>query len=597
MNDRTFGHKKAGKSTFSNPSLVSPTTSTLANPVRGFGLPTNNHIQTEASESTNLQEAQAADEQSLLSKAIQQRSFGHDISRISLRDPQVKLAVGEPNDQYEQQADSMANQVMWNPPSAQPVHRLSQFSQTKEQNLRISRSPGDSGGKSTDTQTKESVTWLDLPHAHLKKGAKKGAKKGKLTLTSVENTPNADPTLTYASEEDVDLTSKNSEEIDDSRKNQIIAEIVVARNAIPAREIGRSPYGEAVGNFHDPARAKDDPIAAQYNQWSQGAQPTQKFDPSNPEDQKKWQIFKKTIPLEGRLATITTFDKTLTIGVGFSSSGRQAEQIIAQSFDALPEVKNLAFQAGLIADKKTKSFLVVDTEKAWILDGTDASNYIQTNHALLSLIINVSQGRQTNQSGQEPSEDESVKQRQTMLDAQWTTFLENAINGIPPEILEYPLDSATLAVQSRHAISATFPWSFWQENNNPDLKAMVGAIYKKLKQINQLYWLYPICGGIYKPYADEVVAKEEASDFYKKLNGLQMSDMLKELRRLAAQKKLKIRLDLYDGSYGGRLRVAMLAVLNLNSTNEQKLSIISTTDFAELPPDQQQMIRQELGLN
>ncbi|MEH2183405.1 hypothetical protein [Nostoc sp.] len=212
MNDRTFGHKKAGKSTFSNPSLVSLTTSTLANPVRGFGLPTNNDIETETSESTNLQEAQAADEQSLLSKAIQQRSFGHDISRISLRDPQAKLAVGEPNHQYEQQADSMANQVMWNPPSAQPVHRLSQFSQTKEQNLRISRSPGDSGGKSTDTQTKQSVTWLDLPHAHLKKGAKKEAKKDKLKLTTVENTPNTDPTLTYASEEDVDFTSRNSEE-------------------------------------------------------------------------------------------------------------------------------------------------------------------------------------------------------------------------------------------------------------------------------------------------------------------------------------------------------------------------------------------------
>ncbi|MHC5756534.1 eCIS core domain-containing protein [Nostoc sp.] len=108
----TFGGKKAGTSTFSNPSLVSPTSPTLAEPTRGFGLPKNNIIQTATEESTNLQETQSADEQSLLSEAISQRSFGHDISRIALRRPQAKLTVGEPNDKYEQEADRMANQVM-----------------------------------------------------------------------------------------------------------------------------------------------------------------------------------------------------------------------------------------------------------------------------------------------------------------------------------------------------------------------------------------------------------------------------------------------------------------------------------------------------
>ncbi|WP_375470927.1 DUF4157 domain-containing protein [uncultured Nostoc sp.] len=119
MSDRTFGRKKAGTSTFSNPSLVSPTTPTLANPVRGFGLPTNNVIQTAIKESTNLQEVQPAGEQSLLSQAIQQRSFGHDISRIPLRRPQAKLTVGAPNDVYEQEADRIADQVM-SMPDAKP---------------------------------------------------------------------------------------------------------------------------------------------------------------------------------------------------------------------------------------------------------------------------------------------------------------------------------------------------------------------------------------------------------------------------------------------------------------------------------------------
>ncbi|MEH1830029.1 MAG: hypothetical protein V7L22_32625 [Nostoc sp.] len=109
---RTFGRKKAGTSNFSNPSLVSPTTPTLANPVRDFGLPTNNIIQTATEESTNLQETQSADEQSLLSEAIQQQSFGHDISRIALRRPQTKLTVGEPDDKSDQEAERVANQVM-----------------------------------------------------------------------------------------------------------------------------------------------------------------------------------------------------------------------------------------------------------------------------------------------------------------------------------------------------------------------------------------------------------------------------------------------------------------------------------------------------
>ncbi|WP_392531718.1 DUF4157 domain-containing protein [Nostoc sp. C117] len=128
MSDRTFGLNKAGRSNFLNPSLVSPNTPTLANPTRSFGLPTNNQIQTATKEPTNLQETEAIGEQSLLSEAIEQRSFGHDISRIALRRPQAKLTVREPGDKYEQEADWMANQVMqmvvpdlFNTPSVEPV--------------------------------------------------------------------------------------------------------------------------------------------------------------------------------------------------------------------------------------------------------------------------------------------------------------------------------------------------------------------------------------------------------------------------------------------------------------------------------------------
>ncbi|MEH2011626.1 eCIS core domain-containing protein [Nostoc sp.] len=47
----------------------------------------------------------------------------HDISRIPLRNPQAKLTIGEPEDKYEQEADSVAQQVMQR--MAQPVNRQS----------------------------------------------------------------------------------------------------------------------------------------------------------------------------------------------------------------------------------------------------------------------------------------------------------------------------------------------------------------------------------------------------------------------------------------------------------------------------------------
>ncbi len=113
MSDRVFERQKSGTSTFANPSLVSPNIPTLANPIRGFGSQTNNvPIQTVTEISTDLQEAQFADEQLLESQLIQEKPLAHDISRISLRRPQSKLTVSQPGDQYEQEADWVANQIM-----------------------------------------------------------------------------------------------------------------------------------------------------------------------------------------------------------------------------------------------------------------------------------------------------------------------------------------------------------------------------------------------------------------------------------------------------------------------------------------------------
>ncbi|MEH2463366.1 eCIS core domain-containing protein [Nostoc sp.] len=47
----------------------------------------------------------------------------HDISRIPLRNPQAKLSISQPGDKYEQEADSVAQQVMQR--IAQPINRQS----------------------------------------------------------------------------------------------------------------------------------------------------------------------------------------------------------------------------------------------------------------------------------------------------------------------------------------------------------------------------------------------------------------------------------------------------------------------------------------
>ncbi|QLE50293.1 DUF4157 domain-containing protein [Nostoc sp. C057] len=114
MSDRTFRQHNAGTSNFTNPSLVSSTIPTLANATRGFGLPTNNTpLETVTEVAGDLQEAQSADEQSLEPEAIKEKPLVHDISRISLRRPQPQLTVSQPGDQYEQEADSVANKIMW----------------------------------------------------------------------------------------------------------------------------------------------------------------------------------------------------------------------------------------------------------------------------------------------------------------------------------------------------------------------------------------------------------------------------------------------------------------------------------------------------
>lgn len=77
--------KQAAKSNLANPSLVSPTTPTLANPTRGFVVP-----------ETELPETQPTNEQLSDSEILKQSPLTHDISRISLR-PQARSNENQPD--------------------------------------------------------------------------------------------------------------------------------------------------------------------------------------------------------------------------------------------------------------------------------------------------------------------------------------------------------------------------------------------------------------------------------------------------------------------------------------------------------------------
>jgi hypothetical protein len=391
----------------------------------------------------------------------------------------------------------------------------------------------------TDEQ-KKNLTWLEvLPKAHNKESGK--------GITAVDSQKGKEHELRYTNSNNIAVTPGNPagdnqeiETITDPEKlkgmkgegknvrgealsleilgetllERILRNIIETRNSIEKRPISRDPFTHK-GNFYKPEWASDsdnpyddahfyDPKAVEYNAWQKGAIHTRSYDPKNDNDKMKWLLFNTLQGLEGTVGTVTasSVDKTLTIGVGFSSGGAQAEEVAARMFDDLPEMKSLAFNAGLIAFNN--KFIVADMEKRWILEGTDAANYIQTNKALLSLIINVSQGNQKNSAGEQPTGPKQNKQRQAMLNAQWMTFLTHALAGIDQTgILNWPISSAALAVHSRHAIQATFPWSFWLDHANPDIKSMVRAIYQRLRETNQMGWLFNICNG---PYHDIAVA-------------------------------------------------------------------------------------------
>ena len=358
----------------------------------------------------------------------------------------------------------------------------------------IRRDPVADAGSGGSTPDYSQLTWQQLlPRAH-------GAGGKRITSIDIHTPGNRidtrgtgqAPTLNYAADKDIRtdpasaaptggaggtpeadaLAAAQSSDLS-AAQDAAISQIITARTNIPDRPMRRSANNNA-GYDYNPDIDKS---AKEYNQWAKSALPT-----GVKSTDWNWEIFKRIQGLEGQEGRFTTFDKTLSVGPGYSTSAGQAQRVIGNTFKLLPEVKAVAFAAGLTVNPDG-AMTVVDTEKKWILQGQDAAAYIQTEVSLLSLLINVSQGVQpvdgsASDSGTSSSIEQS-RQCQALLDAEWQQFLRGTLANMTSLVQGWPLDSAVLAVHAKHAQPGNFPYTFWNTQNGPDLATMVTAIYDK----------------------------------------------------------------------------------------------------------------------
>ena len=225
---------------------------------------------------------------------------------------------------------------------------------------------------------------------------------------------------------------------------------------------------------------------AEYGKWLATALPTGVTDGKDP----RWQIFQRVFPWEGNPSTINAYDRAnVTWGVGFAPPA-QVQSMIERVFAKSPEAKAAFLHAGITVDNNHQ-FLVVDPDKKWKLRGRDAELYIRGNRRLLSLLENVAQG--VFQEEFQHRAASSPDPRQAVLDAQFETFVANALSGIPASLLNHPdLDFKALAAHSIHGLSGFYNWT--------DL-----AKLSTLKQLVQYIW----DTGPSKPWFDAIVSNEK----------------------------------------------------------------------------------------
>jgi hypothetical protein len=320
-------------------------------------------------------------------------------------------------------------------------------------------------------------------------------------VAAAHNDPGKAPTVTYNAAASVTVPGAG----DDAAVNAAVQAVVTARGAIPARDVGRDPLTKK-GNFYNPDRDKTG-AADPYEAWRKTARPSVQFVPGDANDERKWQIFTKLWSMEGNPGIVTTFDNTLSIGVGFSSAGGQAERVLGYALDQLPEIKAAAFAAGL--EMQGGNMVVVDTTKKMIVSGLAAAAYVQTVPELISFISNICIGVQTGANGAAAQSDTADKQRQAMIDAQWVTVNSVAMKDLPGDILFWDMSSVTLVIHARHAILGTFPYDVFRANG-PGAENVVRSIYNQLRKNNMLVWYHPIVNGEFNALGKKIEDEEKA---------------------------------------------------------------------------------------
>jgi hypothetical protein len=176
--------------------------------------------------------------------------------------------------------------------------------------------------------------------------------------------------------------------------------------------------------------------------------PTQCSDPSD----MRWRVFRRMMDWEGMPSAVNAFDQAnITLGAGFAGSAGgavqpkgQAEELMGDLLKRSPEAAGLFLGAGLtVLDGE---FVVADPERKWKLRGMDAELYFRANADLLSLYENVAQGAFLDGQAAGPAQNDP---RQAVLDANFATFLNHALDGNPP--LGSDVDLAALKVHAKHS--------------------------------------------------------------------------------------------------------------------------------------------------
>lgn len=233
--------------------------------------------------------------------------------------------------------------------------------------------------------------------------------------------------------------------------------------------------------------------AQSYTTWLATALPTSLKDQKD----KKWLVYKKVSLWEGNTSAINAYDRAnITWGSGFAASGGQAQELTQKVFEKSPQSRDAFFNAGIALDNKSQ-YVVVDVDKKWKLRGFDAELYIRASTVLQSLMIDVAQGllppavapapKDDRMSGRNPYssyyinpllqlqpgknwstafreiiQEMKAEPKQAVLDANYETFLENALSGIPSGILTgWGVDEIALAAHAIHAAPGIFTWTKW----------------------------------------------------------------------------------------------------------------------------------------